>query len=723
MKNPNKFAFNARNGQRGQTFVSKLALTALAAAGVASAYAGSGGRVSSNPVATVNQLNTTALVSKPNANYWSATVSTSNLGATVSYQTGGGFQINNPSKIDFSQGGAIALDVRNSTSQEADFLISIIDSAGNKSQTIFYIPANTTQTVAALESSASPAAYGMQNLPNPYNGVQQIQNFFSNVANANMGQVASVSVYPAGNLPAKSLTFSNLRVLPKVDWNALMKASVDAYGQSRVLSWPGQLTDPSQFATRKADEESHFGNLLSGTTDAYGGSLNLPKQTATGHFYVKKVNGKWWFVDPNGYLYFMNGICSVEPDTASTTVTGRPDLFNWLPTSGDPLSAYFGKIVMPDGSGGTTYNFYEANLHRKYGANWTPNFVNTAVQRAQTWGLNAFGAYSSPTVLAADKMPYTRSMGLYGTFNTVSTGSDLWGAMADPFDSRFVTVVKNAATNYKSLGADPYCIGFVVENEPSWVGLQGNTALPNALPLGVLGQNAASSPAKAQFLKVLQSEYPTIAQLNSAWGTNYASWTVMNGSLKFGANLTTAMQADLSNFLSLYADTYYSTIKNAFKAVSPNTLYFGNSYAVNHVNNQVVKIAAKYCDGLTLNIYNPTPQSPAYQADTAGIDLPVFVNEFNFSSSGDGLYGSLANQPNQAARAAAYTIFVNAALKDPNFVGCNFYKYADMPTAGEAADAQNALQGLVDVTDTPYSPMVSAIQAIATSMYSTRWNG
>lgn len=700
-----------------------MAPTAVLIGVVAAAHA-SDGQVGANPVATVNQLNSTALVTKPNANMWGGTVSASNLGATISYTPGanGGFQIFNVNKTDLSLGGAVALDVRNSTSQEADFLVSFADAAGNKSQTIFYIPANTTQTVAALESSFSPAAFGMSNLPNPYSGVQQIQTFF--LSNANMGQITSVSIYPAGNIPATSLTVSNLRVLPKVNWNSMMQYSVDAYGQSSVYNWAGKLTDPSQFASRKAAEEAGYQRLLSGSTDTYGGSTNLPRQASTGHFYVKKVNGKWWLVDPNGYLYFMNGIDSVEPDSAATTVTGRASLFGWLPLWGDPLLNYYSTTKLADGSSGYAYNFYEANQHRKYGGgNWGGNFVNTSILRAWTWGLNAFGAYTAQGVYACDKMPYTRSMGLYGNYNTVSTGTDLWGAMADPFDSRFVSAVQTAASNYKNLGADPYCIGFVVENEPSWVGLQGTTVLPNALPLGVLGQSAGSSPAKAEFIRNLQAKYSTISRLNTSWGTRYTNWSAMNAPLKFGTTLAPALQTDLSNFLSHYADTYYSTIKSAFKAASPNTLYFGNSFAVNHVNNQVVKIAAKYVDGLSFNIYNPVPESAAYVADTAGLDLPVFANEFNFSSSGEGLYGSLSNQPNQAARAAAYTTFMTAALKDPNFVGANYYKYIDQPTTGETLDGQNCMQGLVDTTDTPYSQMVSAIQAIAQSMYSTRWTG
>ena len=39
------------------------------------------------------------------------------------------------------------------------------------------------------------------------------------------------------------------------------------------------------------------------SVNKYGSSTTLPKQAATGRFYTKKIDGRWWLVDPEGCLH------------------------------------------------------------------------------------------------------------------------------------------------------------------------------------------------------------------------------------------------------------------------------------------------------------------------------------------------------------------------------------------------------------------------------------
>jgi hypothetical protein len=50
----------------------------------------------------------------------------------------------------------------------------------------------------------------------------------------------------------------------------------------------------------------------------YGGSLKH-KQKATGFFYVMKTSGRWWLVDPDGHLFFMKGVNSVQSKRVGST--------------------------------------------------------------------------------------------------------------------------------------------------------------------------------------------------------------------------------------------------------------------------------------------------------------------------------------------------------------------------------------------------------------------
>ncbi len=44
----------------------------------------------------------------------------------------------------------------------------------------------------------------------------------------------------------------------------------------------------------------------------YGGRLDK-KTSATGFFYLKKIDGRWWSVDPEGYLFIHKGVNDIKP--------------------------------------------------------------------------------------------------------------------------------------------------------------------------------------------------------------------------------------------------------------------------------------------------------------------------------------------------------------------------------------------------------------------------
>ena len=44
----------------------------------------------------------------------------------------------------------------------------------------------------------------------------------------------------------------------------------------------------------------------------YGGRLDRPREKATGFFYTKKIDGRWWLIDPEGCRFFHVAINSVR---------------------------------------------------------------------------------------------------------------------------------------------------------------------------------------------------------------------------------------------------------------------------------------------------------------------------------------------------------------------------------------------------------------------------
>ncbi len=53
------------------------------------------------------------------------------------------------------------------------------------------------------------------------------------------------------------------------------------------------------------------------SVNKYGSSTTLPKQAATGRFYTKKIDGRWWLVDPEGCLHLERSATSLRKGTSS----------------------------------------------------------------------------------------------------------------------------------------------------------------------------------------------------------------------------------------------------------------------------------------------------------------------------------------------------------------------------------------------------------------------
>ena len=55
----------------------------------------------------------------------------------------------------------------------------------------------------------------------------------------------------------------------------------------------------------------------------FGGWDSGPTFTSTGHFYVKKINDKWWFVDPKGKLFWSFGSTGIGYQESRIALTEK----------------------------------------------------------------------------------------------------------------------------------------------------------------------------------------------------------------------------------------------------------------------------------------------------------------------------------------------------------------------------------------------------------------
>ncbi len=483
---------------------------------------------------------------------------------------------------------------------------------------------------------------------------------------------------------------------------------IDEFGQYMHRDWPGKTHNPADMQKARDQEAKDLAaHPAPSTWDRYGGWKGGPALKAIGFFYAAKHADKWWLVDPDGNLFFSVGLDCVTPWEGGTAIDDREKWFKDRPARDAQFKKCYGRIDSVvrgyyQGKQPATFDFGQANLIRKYGPDWLGEYAEVSHLRLRSWGINTIANWSAPEIYLRKKTPYTVGIWHGGKFLQGSSG--YWGKFRDVFDPSFTTEVRGALAKEKQSSADPWCIGYFVDNELSW-GEDGISLAAAALA------SPPDQPAKKVFLDDLRKKYDTIDKLNHAWGTQYDSWDAL-------LKQTTPPDAakahdDLAAFYGKFAETYFKTIRDAVKEVAPNHLYLGCRLAWS--NPAVVAASAKYCDVVSFNIYKRSVDDGPIDIPQ---DVPILIGEFHFGALDRGMFHTgLVPVAGQAERAAAYKQFVLSALHHPKVVGCHWFKYVDEPTTGRAYDEENYQIGFVDIADTPYPETIQAAREIGAKMY------
>src|SRR5262249_8759527 len=216
---------------------------------------------------------------------------------------------------------------------------------------------------------------------------------------------------------------------------------------------------------------------------------------------------------------------------------GREFMFRDLPASEGELAAHWSDRDDRRGLGAQrgrlfdhrrAFDFYTANLQRKFGGDWRARWREETTARLEAWGFNTIGNWSDPELSAMHRLPYTVPLSPEGEYAKVSSGVDWWGPMPDPFDPRFADaadkMARNAAERYRG---DPFLIGYYVDNELAWG--RSTPAYPEeyyALAINALAAGP-ESPAKAAVVAYLTETYREPERLAQAWDIPLRSWDAL----------------------------------------------------------------------------------------------------------------------------------------------------------------------------------------------------
>jgi len=499
---------------------------------------------------------------------------------------------------------------------------------------------------------------------------------------------------------------------------------VDQFGQYAHRDWTNKIHSAKDFDRQKKLEDADLAaNPRPAGWNRYGGWTAGPKLQATGFFRVQKVGGAWWLVDPQGCLFWSHGVVRVGTrvrvgsEYRGTPLTDRESFFK-LPGTNSAFGSFYGtepqstRRYYVGRDNHAVYDFLEANLFQKYGADWRAGYAVQAQRRLASWGLNTIANSSDPAICSRQQTPYTAivySAPLGRSEFRLEGSAGNWGKLPDPFDPGWRQLIdRTLRADLKESLNDPWCIGFFVDNELHWGDVH------------YIGESTLSSPkdqpAKKAMIEGLKEKYKEIGRLNSAWGTAFIDWDALLGSTRIPPKSRSAVRQDLAAFSELYLAAYFRGCHDAIQTAAPKHMYLGCRFAGSG-NDIVMRVAARYCDIVSINRY---ANSVADLRLPDGLDRPILIGEFHFTAMDAPMQPSgLVLTANHRDRARAYITYVKSALRNPAVIGTHWFQFYDQPATGRF-DGENYQTGLLDICDTPYSETVAACRQMGNRLYQIR---
>ena len=489
---------------------------------------------------------------------------------------------------------------------------------------------------------------------------------------------------------------------------------VDGFGQFLLGEWPEKVSSAEMLRTKGAEEARAVAQWLADSPrrDRFGGLLGAGGFRATGFFRTEQRDGRWWLITPEGNAFFSIGM-DVIALAGETYVDGRECMFRDLPAPDGELAAHWSKRDERGGlwpqrdrsfDNGRAFNFYTANLERKFGPDWRERWREETAQRLEAWGFNTIGNWSEPDLWAMHRLPYTVPLWLEGGF--------WWGGMPDPFDPRFAAAVdcmaRNAAARFRR---DPWLVGYFVDNELSWGrGWSTDPREHYALAINTLALGPESS-AKSDFVAQFIETYRVPERLAQAWGIPLASWDELRSAgfaVPPASPDNPAVIRDLAAFTRRFAEAYFRKVAEALRRYDPDHLYLGSRFAWQ--TPEAVEACAVWCDIVSFNLYKRSIANDRDEwARFHALGKPALIGEFHFGSTDRGLFWEgLVGAGRESERGPAYARYLRAVADNPDFVGAHWFQYIDEPLTGRTLDGENAHVGFVTVADLPYMRLAAA---------------
>lgn len=440
--------------------------------------------------------------------------------------------------------------------------------------------------------------------------------------------------------------------------------AIDEFGQSNLVEYDEKIKSLEQLqAEWRSEEEENFDTSVYNYSK-YGGYMQK-KVKATGFFRTEQIDGKWWFVDPEGYLFLSVGVDCVRPIASGLAkeVDKRENMFKELP----PRDLFPANESRP-----YDYSFGLWNLYRRFGENYKDKANDMVIKRMEKWGVNTIANWSSPEIMAMNKKAYVTSMRTAGVEGRLMGLADVY---KPDFREKLDDAMKSSVGSQKD---NPWVIGYFVGNEPAWIGQE--VRLCNIILEG------EDSPIKSKLIEHV-----------SIYGDSPESY---------------------KKFIWETFEIFVQAVKEAQKKYDPNHLNLGYRFGnLDEIDEEVLLICSRAFDVLSFNSYALEPSKEMMDRALEITNLPMIIGEYHFGTVDRGLAQSLWQVDSQEERGIAYRYYTEQGYSHPGLIGTAYFQWADQDITGRRNDGENYNCGLIDVTDRPYKYQVEAMQETAKVLF------
>ena len=422
---------------------------------------------------------------------------------------------------------------------------------------------------------------------------------------------------------------------------------VDEFGQWIPAQYPRKIKDLDQLKKEWAVEDQSLQPGGFGYCK-YGGYLGTQAK-ATGFFRVEQIDGRWWFIDPDGHYFLSVGVNGIGAGGATTRVQGREKYYAAQPPADLPP----GSRGRRPGAG----DFYGWNLVRRYGTGWETKATEMTVRRMEAWGLNTARSQLAP------ERPKAYAIQLRSP-----RSEPTYMGMPDVYSEEFArNADSTASTQLASLKDDPYLLGYFIGNEPAWPGRESE------LVDMILGGKESQIQSR---LKAFLAQGDTPARRKE---------------------------------FVLAAFEYQLQVSNqAARKHDPNHLNLGIRFG-SLPPDDVIKLARVF-DVYSHNIYEYVPDRQWVEKLYQLTGKPLLIGEFHFGSPTRGQASALMQTADEKERGIAYRYYMEQVASMPSFLGAHWFAWSDQSITGRM-DGENYSFGFIDVTDRASPDFIEGVVA------------